>query len=1193
MKPLPLVSIVIPAYNPRFFQRTLHSALNQTYSNYEIVICDDCRTDGVRTVVESFSELSSVPVRYIKNPQRLGFVGNLIKSLAEAKGEFIKFLCDDDQLFPLCLELQVQGFTDYKNINLVFGQRYFWDADDVQLPDRVGNIPLSHISCVFKGEDILGVLQHFPNNFLGGLSSALMRRSAVQEYLPVLAEGNQFVALLDLMLYSCLMRRGNMVALTNVVIIERLHNDRLSRQQLMIDAMAEEIPLAIELLEARSGEFPPAQGYVRFVPLLAANNVPIVWHEHAMTRSLGTRQGSMQGKVGSYSESFSEFYAEWLAYKTLSIGQRHLLPVTLTHWPQQPKIVPIIIDEKNSRAGLAITLQSMTTQLYAPDLVLVLSASCTTTLLEGNVFTLPLQDDWIAQVNELLMQLDGAEWFYMLRAGDRLVESALLMLADRIVNNGAVRCIYADEGALQDGESAEPVFKPDFNLDFLRSYPYIGRCVAFQRESYLALGGFDSNYGELAPHDLLWRLYERDGEASIFHIAEIMLESQLSFSKWLSLPQVVKQNPQVVGAHLRRLGIAHDISGVESSVNRINYLHTGCPLVSIIILHKDQLVVLQRCIETLLEKTTYPYFEVLIIDNGSVNIAARNWLGSMAQLTSGKLRVLEYSEPASVPTLRNFGAAHARGEYLLILNTYMVITQPEWLENLLGHAQRPEVGVVGPKVFNPQGLVLQAGIVLGLDGTAGYQFYGENMNASGYMHRLQVPQNLSAVGSDCLMVRRQIFESVGAFDDIQCSQVFDEVDLCLRVREAGYLVVWTPEVQMATGTRPSANLTQVQFDRQTLERDAFLERRLGLIAHDPAYNPNFSMNGSSYRLEPGLKTGWSPFSTTRLPELLILPINSSAVGHYRMSEPFFGLEASGRVVGKLAYEWPTLVEIERQSPDVAVFQGRYFHGGILQIASMKTHFNTRRIYELDDNVIEVPAKNGHMRNSPSVADMREVLRLGIANCDRVVVSTAALGDVLSSMHSDIRVVANMLAPRLWSNLHSERRTSKKPRIGWGGGTSHTGDLEVIADVIRELANEVEWVFFGMCPKELLPYLHEFHPVIDIDLYPAKLASLNLDLALAPLEFHIFNDCKSNLRLLEYGACGFPVVCTNTKAYQGYMPCTRIMTNTTDEWLQAIRMHLSDPDASYRMGDELREVVLRDYMLRGDNLQQWVTGWLAD
>ncbi len=222
-----------------------------------------------------------------------------------------------------------------------------------------------------------------------------------------------------------------------------------------------------------------------------------------------------------------------------------------------------------------------------------------------------------------------------------------------------------------------------------------------------------------------------------------------------------------------------------------------------------------------------------------------------------------------------------------------------------------------------------------------------------------------------------------------------------------------------------------------------------------------------------------------------------------------------------------------------------------------------------------------------------MLREGIGLCDRVVVTTASLADALSSMHNEIRIVPNMLTPEPWAKLTSRRGTSSKPRVGWGGGTSHSGDLEIIADVVRELANEVEWVFFGMCPDALRPYIHEFHSSVGLGTYPFKLASLNLDLALAPLEFHIFNDCKSNLRLLEYGACGYPVICTDTKAYDGFLPCTKVRSNSTEEWIAAIRMHLADPDASYRMGDELREAVLRDYMLSGKNLQHWLWGWLPD
>lgn len=513
---------------------------------------------------------------------------------------------------------------------------------------------------------------------------------------------------------------------------------------------------------------------------------------------------------------------------------------------------------------------------------------------------------------------------------------------------------------------------------------------------------------------------------------------------------------------------------------------------------------------------------------------------------------------------------------------------------MLQHAQRPEVAIVGAKIFNAQGLVVRGPLVLGLRGAAAVPFAGEPMSASGYMQRLQVVQNLSAVSDECLMIRKQVFDDIAGLDSRLSTKAFVEVDLCLRAREAGYLVVWTPYARLALGDHEVVQPPLSEPERLAQEK-LFFKRWLPSIARDPAYNPNLSLSGLNFGLEPGLRNGWNPFASRQLPSVLAVPLNASAIGHYRMTQPFTELQAAGRIVGRISYEVPTIIELERQSPDVIILQGRYSEAMINEIENIKTYSSARRIYELDDYVVSVPKKNGHMRNMPDSQQMESLVRRGTSLCDRVVVSTEPLADALSGMHHDIRVVPNMLAVEMWQGLagRSRRRTSEKPRVGWGGGTSHAGDLEVIAEVVRELADEVDWVFFGMCPEPLRPYLREFHPSISLADYPAKLASLNLDLALAPLEFHIFNDCKSNLRLLEYGVCGYPVICSDTKAYHGYLPCTRVTTNSTEEWLQAIRMHLADPDASYRMGDELREIVLSDYMLRGDNLLSWVNGWLAD
>ncbi len=1187
----PLVSIVIPAYNLRFLQRTLQDALIQTYPALEVVVCDDSQTDEIERLVEQFAALTKVTLRYVRNPRRLGFFGNLLACLEQAQGEYIKFLCDDDRIFPTCIARQAQVLTEQQDVSLVLAQRYFCDADDLQLPARIENCPLADASSLFHGADLLSVFDISPANFLGGFSSSLMRRSDVLEILPALgAVGQGFIALVDFVLYVCLLKRGNMVMLNDVLSAERLHPERLSRQQLVRDRLDDEYSWLKQMLSVRNSESAPAYGWVRHVSLALAQDTPRKWVELPLSRMLGDRQSALPWRVGSNAESFAELYQQWLGCRTLFGAERQRVDDTVAGWPRQPKIIAVVLDEFASRASLALTQESLDKQLYAAELTLVLSSACEKPALEGRVFTLPMQDDWTSQLNEVLPQLQGADWFYLLRAGDRLIDCALLILGERIVHSPDTLCIYSDEGALQKGESAQPVFKPDFNLDLLRSYPYVGRALAFNREAILNLGGFDVRYQELAPHDALWRLVETHGLV-VEHVPEILVESQLAFAWWLELPQVVEQSAAVLGAHLHRMGIAHFIRGTEPAlVNQVEYLSDEQPLVSIILTHKDQLLPLQRCIETLLTKTAYPHYELLIADHGSQGTQAKAWLAEMQRIGGDKVRVLTCADQDNRAAVRTFAASQVRGQYLLMLSPYAVITDAAWLDELLNHARREDVGVVGGKLFSPDGYVLQAGMILGYQGPAGRAFYGEPLGAPGHLLRLQAVQNLSAIGPECLLVRRQIFEQVNGLDSDSLSGGLSEVDLCLRVREAGYRVVWTPSSLLALGALP---LAEQQRELQVLEKDqqTFYKRWLSTLARDPAYNPNLRLNGSFYSLEPGLKRGWSPYSTRSLPSILAIPVNSTAVGHYRVSQPFMELEAAGRIIGRHTYDLPSIIDLERLSPDVIVVQCRYSEASIEQVVSLKTYSNARRIYELDDYVISVPKKNGHLRNMPS--DMASLVRLGTSLCDRVVVSTDALANALAPMHHDIRVVPNMLAPYLWNGLRSQRQTSIKPRVGWGGGTSHAGDLEIIAQVVRELADQVEWVFFGMCPEELRPYVHEFHPAVGLFSYPAKLSSLNLDLALAPLEHHIFNDCKSNLRLLEYGACGYPVICSDTLAYQGYLPCTRVISNSTAEWLEAIRMHLADPEASYKMGDELHEIVMRDYMLRGENLQHWVHGWLAD
>ncbi|ULT69187.1 glycosyltransferase [Pseudomonas sp. BC42] len=1190
MNQAPLVSIVIPAFNPRFFSQALDSALAQTYQPLEIVICDDSADDQIQRIVEAIVEPAH-PVRYLRNPQRLGLQKNVLRCVEEARGELIKVLCDDDRLFAPSIALQAPVLIDNPDINLVCALRVFSDAGNFILPPRVDNCRFTYNDAVLKGEDMLAIFESTPRNFLGNFSSALMRRADVLELLPALIqEGAGFVALLDFALFICLMRRGNLAALVTVLSCERLYPGRLSATPEMLKQARSEWEWLVQMLAARSGESAPAAGWVRYVDMAREAEQPRNWQELCVTRVLGNRSTVVDGRVGGESISYEDFYREWLSVRKFSAVEQRLMPQRIDSWPRRVQLVPVVLDFEGDGEALARTLDSIDGQLFAPAAVLVLSVG--EEQVRDRVLHQSLRGDWVQQLNELLPQLEGCDWFYLLQAGDRLQESALLILAERIANTPAMLCAYSDEGALVEGESSEPVFKPDFNLDLMRSYPYVGRALAFSRERFMAEGGFDPVRGELAPQDLLWRMVEAAGPQTIEHIADIQLESEFSFAQWLSRPQVIEASEGLVAAHLQRIGVEHRIVHDDLPLlNRIDYLHASRPLVSIILPCGDSLATLQRCVESLIEQTAYNHYEIVLMDAGSRDPAMADWLTAMAQLGGAMLRVLPYVGPHSHAALINSAASQARGDYLLLLSPRALICSGDWLDELLNQAQRPEVGVVGARILATDGSILHAGQVLGMAGPVSSPFVGEAMDARGYMQRLQVVQNWSAVSDDCLMVRKEVFASLGGLDEQAFAGELGATDLCLRVDRNGYLVVWTPHATlMLRSASPAVDDSERQLVREA-EQERFYQQWMAKIARDPAYNPALSLGYSSFSLEPSLRNNWNPFCSRALPLILGLPVNSSAVGHYRVTGPLAALEEAGRVIARVAYESPSTVDIERLSPDTIILQCRYSEGAASDILRMKKYSSALRVFELDDYIVSAPKKNTHARNKP--VNTEQMLREGIGLCDRVVVTTQPLADALSSMHSDIRVVPNMLALDPWASLTSRRGTSSKPRVGWGGGTSHTGDLEIIAEVVRELANEVEWVFFGMCPDDLRPYVHEFHSLTSLQSYPFKLASLNLDLALAPLEFHIFNDCKSNLRLLEYGACGYPVICTDTEAYRGFLPCTKVRSNSTEEWLQAIRMHLSDPAASYRMGDELREAVHRDFMLRDDNLRHWLWGWLAD
>ncbi|WAB89704.1 glycosyltransferase [Pseudomonas citronellolis] len=1167
----PLVSIVMPAYKAVYLEQALQSLQDQTYRPLELVICDDCQTDAVQQVVDAFCERLDFPVHYERNELRRYESGNLARCVSLASGEYLKFLYDDDVLQPECIERMVEVMCEYPDVALVSSRRRRIDGEGRHLPDILATaFPFSG-DVLVDGSELTSFLAEHTINFIGEPSTVLCRRE------PVAVFGEQIMSLNgvpirwvgDLAFYVKLMHGARLAMLAQPLVDFRVSRDQFSQvgrdQPGVGEAGHNDFRQALRDLGWHAAD---SDRRVAVAPLrgtAAPERVDLLAALHR-AHALG---------------EMIERFDEWLEARKPSPVQKRLIDEHLQANGMGVHI-EVLLPVGEDAVALQATLDSLAVAagLYPNVSVTLLSEQPPQVNSGLSLRHQPVDADGLGVALNAALHGSTADWVLLADAGDIFTTSGLMIAGLELMTAAGCRAVSTDLVMRGEDGSQGPALRPDFNLDLLISFPASqARHCLYNREAILEMGGFDADYPRALELDLLLRLVERGGLGGLAHLSEPLLSTPAARL------QANPDEERTLQRHLLARGYerARVLSPLPGRY-QIDYGHAEQPPVSILIVLRDQLAAVQRCVMSLLEHTAYPNYEILLVDNASENPATRQWLEGVEQMAAERVRVLRSGEPLADARLKNLAATHARGDYLLLLRPEAAVFQGEWLGELVNQAQRPEVGIVGARTIDGDGRITHAGLVLGLRGVAGHAFIGEDMNATGYMNRLQVAQNYSAVSDGCLMIRKALFDELGGLDEGDFAERGADVDLCLRAGEAGYLVVWTPHATLLHSPATEAEPVELQ--------DAFYARWLPRLARDPAYNPNFSrVRSRAGFILTDTQLTWRPLTWQPVPTVLAHFADTFGCGHYRVIQPYLAQREHGLIDGVVTHSLLPVVDLERFAPDVILLQRQIGDERLDAMRRMKAFSKAFKVYELDDYLPNLPLKSAHRSHMPK--DILRSLRRGLGFVDRFVVSTEPLAEAFADLHPDIRVAHNCLAPGWWGGLPaSQRRRGARPRVGWAGGVSHTGDLELIADVVKELASEVEWVFFGMCPDKLRPYIHEFHAGLPIDRYPAKLASLDLDLALAPLEDNLFNQCKSNLRLLEYGACGFPVVCSDNRAYAGDLPVTRVKNRFRD-WVEAIRMHLADLDATARMGDGLRDRVRAEWMLQGDNLQAWHRAWQPD
>ena len=457
--------------------------------------------------------------------------------------------------------------------------------------------------------------------------------------------------------------------------------------------------------------------------------------------------------------------------------------------------------------------------------------------------------------NEAIKMATG-EFIMFSDHDDTLAPNALFEIVKEMNEHPGTDVVYTDEDKVtMDGKRYfDPHFKPDFNLDMLRCNNYICHIFVVKREILEQVGMLRKEFDGAQDFDFILRCCEK--AENIRHVAKILYH-------WRNHPASTAGNPEskmyayeagrnAVQAHYDRIGMKAEVSMTEQwGRYRTKLFVEGEPLVTIIIPNKDHKKELKTCVDSLFEKTSYQNFEILIIENNSTGKEIFAYYKEL-EAAHENVRVLTWEKEFNYSAINNFGAEHARGEYLLLLNNDIEVKTENWMEEMLSYCQREDVGIVGAKLLFPNEKIQHAGVILGMgpSGTAGHLFYNFPGDQFVYAGRSQTTQDLSAVTAACMMVKKELYQKVGGMDEA-FQVAFNDIDFCLRVRETGKLVVFQAYAELYHHESLTRGYETSQKNKKRFKEEIKLFKTRWkdiLEAGDPYYNPNLTLRRSDCTL---------------------------------------------------------------------------------------------------------------------------------------------------------------------------------------------------------------------------------------------------------------------------------------------------------------------------------------------------------
>lgn len=586
----------------------------------------------------------------------------------------------------------------------------------------------------------------------------------------------------------------------------------------------------------------------------------------AVLKRVGAVVGAPKARPVAGSEGYDRNdYAEWIRrYDALTDEAREGMRKDVQSFRDRPLISVIMPAYNSNRKWLEEAIASVQSQIY-PHWELCIADDAST-----DRHVREMLQDWtrhdtrirvvhreknghICAASNSALGLASGSWIALLDHDDVLHESALYWVAREIECEPEAGLIYTDEDKIDlSGGRTQPYWKSDWNRDLFYSHNMICHLGVYRKDIVMAVGGFREGLEGAQDYDLALRVIERLEPTQIRHIPRVLYHwRQHVGSTALSSttkPYAMPAGTRALNDHFTRRGVAARAE-LTGEGYRVRYeISRPWPMVSLIILTKDRVDLLRRCVDSILTRTDYGPYEILVVDNGSSERETLEYLGELQRREA--VRVVQDSGPFNFSALNNRAVLVARGSIVGLLNNDTEVISKKWLQEMVSFAVQEDVGAVGARLWYPDETLQHAGVILGIGGVAGHPHRRLPRWNKGFAGRADVCQSLSAVTAACLVVRKAVYEEVGGFNESDLPVAFNDVDFCLRVREAGYRNIWTPYADLYHYESATRGLDNRPDKRRRFSAEtAYMKTRWGeLLRRDPAYNPNLTLDFEDFSL---------------------------------------------------------------------------------------------------------------------------------------------------------------------------------------------------------------------------------------------------------------------------------------------------------------------------------------------------------